>query len=146
MTRGVNKVILIGHLGRDPEIRTLESGTMVANISIATAIARKNPDTGKWEDISEWHSVVAFGKTAEIMGNFLRKGSKIYTEGRLKTDKWTDKSGVIKYTTNVIAQNFVMLDSKPADDTPQPDPEEQVRSPNQGIVAEQPEDLDDIPF
>lgn len=109
MARGVNKAILIGHLGRDPEVRYSSGGSAVANISIATTEAWKDRQTGEQKERTEWHRVVFFGRLAEIVGEYLKKGSQIYVEGRLQTRKWTDKQGVDRYTTEVIANDMQML-------------------------------------
>ena len=112
MARGVNKVILIGHLGNDPEVRYTASGAAVATISLATTHGIKNKQTGEWQDLTEWHRVVFFNKQAEVAGEYLRKGSQIYVEGRLRTQKWQDQSGADRYTTEIVAQEMQMLGSK----------------------------------
>ncbi len=112
MARGINKVILIGNLGSDPEMRYLPSGSAVANISLATTDSRKDKQSGEQKDYTEWHRVVFFNRLAEIAGEYLRKGSKIYLEGRLQTRKWQDKAGVERYTTEIVANEMQMLDSR----------------------------------
>jgi single-strand DNA-binding protein len=112
MARGINKVILIGNLGSDPEMRYLPSGAAVANVSIATTDSRKDKQSGEQKDITEWHRVVFFSRLAEIVGEYLRKGAKVYVEGRLQTRKWQDKSGVERYTTEIIANEMQMLDGR----------------------------------
>lgn len=112
MARGVNKVILIGNLGNDPEIRYMPSGGAVANISLATSEAWKDKQTGEQHDRTEWHRVVFFNRLAEIAGEYLRKGSKIYIEGSLKTRKWQDKGGQDRYTTEIVGNEMQMLDSR----------------------------------
>ena len=102
MARGVNKVILVGNLGQDPEVRYMPNGNGVANISIATTDSWKDKNTGQMQERTEWHRVVLFGKLAEVAGEYLRKGSQVYIEGRLQTRKWTDQSGQEKYTTEVV--------------------------------------------
>ena len=102
MARGVNKVILVGNLGQDPEVRYMPNGNGVANISIATTDSWKDKNTGQMQDRTEWHRVVLFGKLAEVAGEYLRKGSQVYIEGRLQTRKWTDQSGQEKYTTEIV--------------------------------------------
>lgn len=102
MARGVNKVILVGNLGQDPEVRYMPNGNGVANISIATTDSWKDKNTGQLQERTEWHRVVLFGKLAEVAGEYLRKGSQVYIEGRLQTRKWTDQSGQEKYTTEVV--------------------------------------------
>lgn len=102
MSRGVNKVILVGRLGQDPEIRYMPNGNPVANISLATSDSWKDKNTGQQQERTEWHRVVVFGKLAEVAGEHLRKGSQVYFEGRLQTRKWTDQSGQEKYTTEIV--------------------------------------------
>ncbi len=102
MARGVNKVILVGNLGQDPEVRYMPNGNGVANISIATTDSWKDKNTGQLQERTEWHRVVLFGKLAEVAGEYLRKGSQVYIEGRLQTRKWTDQSGQEKYTTEIV--------------------------------------------
>jgi single-strand DNA-binding protein len=121
MARGINKVILIGNLGTDPEVRYLPSGGAVTNISLATSEAWKDKQTGEMHDKTEWHRVVFFNRLAEIAGEYLRKGSKVYIEGRLQTRKWQDKtSGIDRYTTEIIANEMQMLDSRPGAGSPPP--------------------------
>ena len=99
---GVNKVIILGRIGQDPEIRFMPNGNAVANISVATSEKWKDKQTGQQQESTEWHRVVVFGKLAEICGEYLRKGSEVYFEGKLKTRKWTDQQGVEKYTTEIV--------------------------------------------
>lgn len=106
-SRGVNKVILVGTLGKDPEVRYLPGGAAVANISIATSESWKDKSTGEKKEKTEWHHVVIFGKLAEIAGEYLKKGTQVYIEGALQTRKWTDQSGVEKYTTEVVVKPMV---------------------------------------
>ncbi|EPQ7202406.1 single-stranded DNA-binding protein [Providencia stuartii] len=101
-SRGVNKVILIGHLGQDPEIRYMPSGGAVANLTLATSESWRDKQTGEMREKTEWHRVVIFGKLAEVAGEYLKKGSQIYVEGSLQTRKWTDQSGQDRYTTEVV--------------------------------------------
>ncbi|MEN8214629.1 MAG: single-stranded DNA-binding protein, partial [Pseudomonadota bacterium] len=108
-SRGVNKVILIGNLGQDPEVKYMPNGNAVTNISVATSESWKDKNTGQQQERTEWHRVVAFRKLAEIIGEYLRKGSKIYIEGRLQTRKWQDQSGQDRYTTEIIADQMQML-------------------------------------
>lgn len=105
----VNKVILIGNLGRDPEVRYAPSGSAICNATIATSRQWKNKDSGERQEETEWHRVVFYDRLAEIAGEYLKKGKSVYIEGRLKTRKWTDKDGVEKYTTEIIAQEMTML-------------------------------------
>ena len=114
MARGsVNKVILVGNMGRDPEVRYTPSGTAVANVTIATSEVWKDKSSGENQERTEWHRIVLYQRLAEIAGEYLRKGSKIYIEGRLQTRKWQDKNtGQDKYTTEIVADSLQMLDSK----------------------------------
>jgi single-strand DNA-binding protein len=109
MARGINKVILIGNLGADPETRAMPSGTTVANMRIATSESWKDKQTGDMKEQTEWHSVAMFGRLAEIAGEYLRKGSQVYIEGRLRTRKWQDKQGNDRYTTEIVANEMQML-------------------------------------
>jgi single-strand DNA-binding protein len=112
MARGINKVILIGNLGADPEIRYMPSGSAVTNISLATSETWKDKTTGQPQERTEWHRVACFNRLAEIAAEYLHKGSKVYIEGSLRTRKWTDKSGHDRYTTEIIANEMQMLDRK----------------------------------
>jgi len=105
----VNKVIIVGNLGRDPEMRSFPSGDRVANVTIATTDRWKDKTTGEMKEATEWHRVVFNGRLAEIAGEYLRKGSQVYIEGSLRTRKWTDKDGVEKYTTEIRADQMQML-------------------------------------
>ena len=109
MARGVNKVILIGNLGADPETKSMPSGTQVANIRVATSESFKDKQTNEWQERTEWHNVAMFGRLAEVAGEYLRKGSQVYIEGRLRTRKWQDKQGNDRYSTEVIASEMQML-------------------------------------
>ncbi len=109
MSRGVNKVILVGNLGQDPETRYTASGAAVTNLRIATTESWKNRETGEREDKTEWHTVVLFGRLAEIASEYLKKGRQVYLEGRLQTRKWQDKSGADRYSTEVVANEMQML-------------------------------------
>ena len=111
MDRGVNKVILIGNLGSDPDVRYTQGGAAVANVSIATSESWKDKNTGEPQGRTEWHRVVFFGRLAEIVSEYLRKGSKIYVEGRLQTRKWQGKDGNDRYTTEIVANEMQMLRS-----------------------------------
>ena len=106
MARGINKVILIGNLGRDPETRYTQGGSAVTNLRLATAESWKDKQTGEQQERTEWHSVVCFARLGEIAGEYLRKGSKVYIEGRLQTRKWQDKDGQDRYSTEVVLQGF----------------------------------------
>jgi single-strand DNA-binding protein len=109
MSRGINKVILVGNLGNDPDTRYTAGGAAVANISLATTDSWKDKETGQQQDRTEWHRVVFFGRLAEIVGEYLRKGSQVYIEGRLQTRKWQDKTGNDRYTTEIVANEMQML-------------------------------------
>ena len=109
MARGVNKVILIGHLGADPETKSMPSGTSVANLRLATSESYKDKQTNEWQERTEWHAWRLFGRLAEIAGEYLRKGSQVYIEGRLRTRKWQDKQGNDRYSTEIIADEMQML-------------------------------------
>ena len=112
MARGVNKVILIGNLGVDPEIRYMPSGGAVANLRIATSENWKDKQTGEMQERTEWHRVVMFGRLAEVAGEYLKKGAKIYVEGRLQTRKWQGQDGQDRYTTEIVANDMQMLDGR----------------------------------
>ena len=105
----VNKVIIVGNLGRDPEIRYMPSGDAIANIAVATSYKSKDRNTGEQKELTEWHRISFFGRLAEIVGQYLKKGSSVYVEGRLQTRKYTDKDGVEKYATDIIAETMQML-------------------------------------
>lgn len=115
MARGINKVILVGNLGADPETRYTASGAAITSIRIATSEAWRDKTTGEQQERTEWHSITFFGKLAEIAGEYLRKGSQVYVEGRLQTDKWQDKDGSDRYTTKVIANEMQMLGGRGGD-------------------------------
>jgi len=112
MARGINKVILIGNLGQDPETRAMPSGSSVTNLRIATSESWKDKQSGEMKERTEWHSVAMFGRLAEIAGEYLRKGSQVYIEGSLRTRKWQDKQGNDRYTTEIIANEMQMLGSR----------------------------------
>ncbi|MFL2771453.1 MAG: single-stranded DNA-binding protein [Rhodospirillaceae bacterium] len=147
MAGSVNKVILVGNLGRDPEVRTTQTGTKVANISLATSDSWKDKNTGERREKTEWHRVVIFGNLADIAERYLKKGSKVYVSGQLQTRKWQDQAGQDKYTTEVVLQGFggelTMLDGR--GDTS----ENSVSTPSAGAGwdSSPPGDMDDeIPF
>ncbi|MBW1913749.1 MAG: single-stranded DNA-binding protein [Deltaproteobacteria bacterium] len=137
---GVNKVILVGRLGRDPEVRYTPSGSAVANFSMATSEEWKDKDTGEKQERTEWHRIVAWRRLGEICGEYLSKGSQIYIEGRLQTREWEDRDGNKKYTTEIIAQSMQMLDS--------PKKEGNTASGGNNFPAEEPPSIpeDSIPF
>jgi len=145
MARGVNKVILIGNLGRDPEVRYMPNGQAVANVTIATSESWKDKNTGEQQERTEWHRVVFFRRLAEIAGEYLKKGSKVYVEGRLQTRKWQDNQGQDRYTTEIVANEMQMLDSKGGSNNysaPPPD----MESAGEPHMATAGDFDDDIPF
>ena len=110
---GINKAIILGRLGRDPEVRYTQDGKAIANFSVATSEEWKDKDSGEKKERTEWHRIVAFGRLGEICGEYLSKGRQVYIEGRLQTRSW-EKDGVTRYTTEIVASNMQMLDSKSA--------------------------------
>jgi single-strand DNA-binding protein len=138
----VNKVILIGNLGRDPEMRYLPSGEPVANIALATTSKYKSK-TGEMVEETEWHRITFFGKLAEIVGQYLKKGRPVYVEGRLKTRKYTDKDGVEKYATDIIANEMQMLGGKPEGEEA---PRQAAPAQRQAPARESFEMDSDVPF
>lgn len=128
MARGVNKVIIVGTLGNDPEVKYSASGSAIANLFVATSEQWKDKQTGEKKEQTEWHRVVIFGKLAEVAGEYLRKGSQVYIEGQLRTRKWTDSNGVDRYTTEIVIQQMggvmQMLGGK-RDDSGQQQPRQQ---------------------
>jgi single-strand DNA-binding protein len=142
----VNKVILLGRLGRDPELRYTPSGAAVASFSIATDLAWKDQE-GNQKQQTEWHRIVAWRKTAEIASNYLKKGSQVYIEGRLQTRSWNDKNNVTRYTTEVVAENLVLIGSKAerveeSFDEPSPVDELEPIEPEEAPAPSE----DDLPF
>jgi len=109
MARGVNKVIIVGNVGQDPEVRYMPSGSAVAEVSVATSEQWKDKQSGEKQERTEWHRVTFFGRLAEVVGEYVRKGSQIYVEGSIRTEKWQDKQGQDRYTTKVIANEMQML-------------------------------------
>ena len=152
MARGVNKVILVGYLGKDPEVRYTPDQNAVANVSLATTESWKDKTSGEKQERTEWHRVVLFGRLGEIAGEYLKKGSQVYVEGRLQTRKWQDKDGAERYTTEIVATDMQMLGSrgtggsavKPAPSKPS------NRAPAAKAVGQDfspaPDFSDDIPF
>ena len=143
MSKGVNKCILVGHLGNDPEVKYMPSGGAVTNVSLATTESWKDKSSGEKVERTEWHRLVFFGKLAEIVGEYVRKGSQIYVEGKLKTRKW-DKDGVDMYTTEIVCDEMQMLGGKgdSAGQAPQ-----QQSQPKQNLPSSDFDDKsDDIPF
>ena len=137
---GVNKVILLGNLGRDPEVRYTPSGAAVANFTIATSEEWRDKDSGEKQERTEWHRVVAWRRLGEICGEYLHKGSQVYIEGRLQTKSWEDREGNKRYTTEIVAQNMQMLGS--------PRKEGKTKSVEERYPDEEPISIpdDDIPF
>lgn len=149
-SRGVNKVILVGNLGQDPELKYMPSGGAVCNISIATSESWNDKNTGEKQEKTEWHRVVFFRKLAEIAGEYLRKGSQVYVEGRLQTRKWQDQSGADRYSTEIIADQMQMLGSRGGGGTGMDSPPEHGSSntsaPKPAASAPAEDFDDDIPF
>lgn len=157
MARGINKVILVGNLGQDPEVKYAPSGAAVCNVSIATTDSWRDKTSGEKQDRTEWHRVVMFSRLAEIAGEYLRKGSQVYVEGRLQTRKWQDRDGNERYTTEIVASEMQMLGGRGTasmDDSPayggSQEPHYNNRSQASNASAPPPKDLDadddDIPF
>lgn len=155
MARGVNKVILIGNCGNDPETRFTPGGAAITNLSIATSESWKDKQTGQMTEKTEWHRVVFFNRLAEIAGEYLKKGSKVYVEGRLQTRKWQNKEGVDQYTTEIVANEMQMLDSRGGEmgGAPQRAPQQRAQQPQQSSPQQAPQAMapvddfdDDIPF
>ena len=145
----VNKVILVGNLGRDPEVRYNPEGGAIANISIATTDTWKDKQSGEKQERTEWHRVVFFGKLAEIVGEYLKKGSPVYVEGRLQTRKWQDKEGQERYTTEIVADRMQMLGSRGGGSEPmtRESPSKETASSGKAGKGTGFDDLeDDIPF
>ena len=150
MARGLNKVMLIGNLGANPEIKYTASGTAIANFNLATAESRKNKD-GEREDKTEWHKVVMFGRQAEVCKDYLKKGSKIYLEGRIQTRSWDDQSGQKRYMTEIVGAFMIMLDPKGQSTLmDEPAAESTMESDSTDTMEPPPDDLpkvdDDLPF
>ena len=146
MSRGVNKVILVGNLGQKPEMRYTATQSAVANISIATTESWKDKESGEMRDKTEWHRVVYFGKLAEIVEKYLDKGSSVYIEGKLQTRKWQDKSGADRWTTEIVGNELTMLGSRASNSSPAQSSSNETESPfpeddsGPGLTD------DDIPF
>jgi single-strand DNA-binding protein len=137
--RGVNKVIIVGTLGQDPEVKYMPSGSAIANMSLATSETWKDKQTGEKKEKTEWHRVAIFGKLAEIAGEYLRKGSKVYIEGKLQTRKWQDQSGTDRYTTEIVLDGFssVMQMLDPPSGQGQQPARQQQPAPQGGYQAQQ---------
>lgn len=144
MSRGLNKVMLIGRLGGDPELKYTPSGVPVANFSIATDDEWPDKETGEKKKVTEWHRIVVWRKLAEICGQYLKKGSQVYVEGKLQTRSWEDQNGVKRYTTEIVIRDMQMLGSKTGDGSRQgpPAPEE----PPAYFTGSEDQTEDDIPF
>lgn len=114
----VNKVIVVGNMGKDPEVNFSQAGDAVVNIAVATSVKWKDKTTGDAKEETEWHRIVCFGKTAEIVGEYGKKGRSVYVEGRLRTRKWTDKEGVERYTTEIVANSVQFIGNRPDGEAP----------------------------
>lgn len=142
MARGVNKVVLVATLGKDPEVRYGQSGNAMANVTMATSEQWKDKQTGEKQEKTEWHRVVFFNRLAEIVAEYLKKGSQVYIEGKLQTRKWTDKEGNDKYTTEIVANEMQMLGGRQDNNQGQ-----QQAAPQQQQSAPQQDNFDDdVPF
>lgn len=154
MARGINKVILVGNLGADPEVRYMPNGNAVATISVATTDSWKDKQTGEKQERTEWHRVVCFNRLGEIVSEYVRKGSKLYVEGSLRTRKWQDQQGQDRYTTEIVASEIQMLDNKTTgyqDTSPAPSHQNRTNQPPSQSSYQSPQDAfqeldDDIPF
>jgi single-strand DNA-binding protein len=144
--RGINKVIILGNLGQDPETKYMPNGNAVTNVSIATSESWKDKTTGQEQDRTEWHRAVFFNRLAEIAGEYLRKGSKVYIEGSLRTRKWQDQSGNDRYTTEIVVSDMQMLDGKPSADSASEPAHQQDAQYAQGPAPGAEDFVDDIPF
>ena len=145
MARGVNKVILVGNLGQDPEIKYMPSGQAICNISIATTESWNDKTSGEKVEKTEWHRIVFFRRLAEIAGEYLRKGSQVYVEGRLQTRKWQDQSGNDRYTTEIVANEMQMLGGKGGGVASMPESSPSSSQPEPAAAGADDFD-DDIPF
>lgn len=147
MARGVNKVTLIGNLGNDPELRSTQSGSAVANITLATSESWRDKETQETKERVEWHRVIFFGRLAEVVNEYLRKGSQVYVEGRIQTRKWQDKDGNDRYTTEIVANEMQMLGSRGTNsESPANQQSASTSQPtSQSAIVNEPFD-DDIPF
>ena len=144
--RGVNKVILVGHLGQDPDVRAMPSGSSVANLSLATNEQWRDKNTGEQQERTEWHRLALFGKLAEIAGQYLRKGAQVYVEGRLRTRKWQDRDGHDRYSTEIVVNELQMLGGRGSLSQAGPErPSPPAESRDPASRPDMPFD-DDIPF
>lgn len=148
MARGINKVILVGNLGQDPDTKYMPSGSAVTNLRIATTESFKDRESGQQQERTEWHSVAMFGKLAEIAGEYLRKGSQVYIEGKLRTRKWQDKQGQDRYTTEIVADQMLMLGGRGGGMSAGAESmgAESAPTPRRPSAAPETELDDDIPF
>jgi single-strand DNA-binding protein len=149
MARGVNKVILVGNLGQDPEVKYMPSGGAVCNVSVATTDSWTDKSSGERQERTEWHRIVFFRRLAEIAGEYLRKGSQVYIEGRLQTRKWQDNSGQDRYTTEIIANDMQMLGGRTGGSVDFESPPRQPQgesTPQKAASTATDEFDDDIPF
>jgi single-strand DNA-binding protein len=161
MSRGVNKVIIVGNLGNDPDVRFMPNGNAVANFSVATSETWKDKQTGEQKEKTEWHRIVIYQRLAEIAGKYLKKGSKVYLEGKLQTRKWQNQQGQDQYTTEIVVNEMQMLDGRnsnaqnmpqqaqQASQAPQAQQAQQAQQASQAPQAPQEPDIDfddDIPF
>lgn len=148
MARGINKAIIVGTLGKDPEIRYTQGGNAIANISVATNESWKDKNSGEMVEKTEWHRIVCFGKLAEIIERYLKKGSQAYFEGKIQTRKWQDNNGNDRYSTEIVANEMQMLGDKQAHDNSDHRPQPQRPMQNDDGPAKAPVDdgLDSIPF
>jgi len=149
MARGVNKVIIVGNIGQDPETKFTTGGAAITNISVATSESWKDKQTGQSQERTEWHRIVFFNRLAEIAGEYLKKGSKVYVEGALRTRKWQDQSGQDRYTTEIVGNEMQMLDSRSEGDSQggghnnaprqQAAPQQRQQAPQQQYQQQQPQ-------
>ncbi|EOE5655262.1 single-stranded DNA-binding protein [Cronobacter sakazakii] len=150
MGHGVNRVILLGHLGQDPEVRYMPNGGAVTSLRLATSESWRDKQTGEMKEVTEWHSVVLYGKLAEVAGEYLRKGSQVYIEGQLRTRKWQDQSGQDRYSTEVVVNvggTMQMLGGKQQSDQPKQQSQTTKQKPPSQQSSVPPMDFDDdIPF
>ncbi|OGT68921.1 MAG: single-stranded DNA-binding protein [Gammaproteobacteria bacterium RIFCSPHIGHO2_12_FULL_45_9] len=141
MARGINKVILVGNLGNDPEVRYATQGSAIANASIATSASWRDKQTGEMQERTEWHRVVFFNRLAEIVRDYVKKGAKVYIEGSLRTRKWQDKNGQERYTTEIVANEMQMLDGRGATSDMPPHAQEATQALPDDVTFD-----DEIPF
>jgi len=152
MARGVNKAIIVGTLGRDPEIKYTASGSAVVNINVATNESWKDKNTGEMQERTEWHRIVMFGKLAEIAAQYLKKGSQAYFEGKIQTRKWQDQNGQDRYTTEIVANEMQMLGGRPdasggtTSFQSRPQSQKPAAQPSNEFDSPSDDGFDDIPF